>query len=373
MGRKRSNPADAWLPPRVYRGKSAYEFRPAGGKCTKLAPLVRDESGAIIEPPEVMKAVLAEYEKASIAARSPKNVSYWLSQFMASEKFQRLGKHTQEDYRRYIEVVVDPSSASSKATHNGIRHVFGNMNPAAVKPTHIRKYMDYWASPRSVTKSNGDVIESPGKTTTANRHLTCLQTFFKWLRQYLPGIESNPAEGIIRFPEKQRKVLITDDQYMALLDAALVGSRPYMFAFIEIAYLCGLRLHEVTALNLEDIDPEGEAGYLRVRRGKGSRGELIEISDRLRKAIHAAISMHPVGKVEPLTGRPLVRNTRGERVSRSAAHNAWLQLRKETGLSGINIHDLKKKAGSDGKDLGHRTARMRELYDLSLQKGKATR
>ncbi|EGY27947.1 Phage integrase, partial [Candidatus Regiella insecticola 5.15] len=35
MGRKRSKPADNWMPPRTYRGRSAYEFKPKlGGTLT---------------------------------------------------------------------------------------------------------------------------------------------------------------------------------------------------------------------------------------------------------------------------------------------------------------------------------------------------
>lgn len=29
--RRRKDPADAWMPPRVYRGKSAYEYHPPDG------------------------------------------------------------------------------------------------------------------------------------------------------------------------------------------------------------------------------------------------------------------------------------------------------------------------------------------------------
>ena len=61
---------------------------------------------------------------------------------------------TQEDYRRYIEVIVDINNPKSKATHNGIRYTFGQMMPRDVKPTHIRRYMDYWNSPRTVTLSS---------------------------------------------------------------------------------------------------------------------------------------------------------------------------------------------------------------------------
>lgn len=373
MPRKRKNPQDSWLPERVYRGKSAYEWRPLDGKFTNLMPLARDENGKVIEPPEVKRQLLEAYEKVTSEIQSPNNMGYWLTKFMVSAKFLQLGSDTQRDYTRYIEVRVDPDNPKSKATHNGIRHVFGNMNPLAVRPTHIRRYMDYWNSPREVHNISGKVFRSDGSPTTANRHLTCLQTFFKWLRQYVSGLEVNPADNIIRFPEKQRQVLITDDQLISLLDAALESSTPYIFSFIEMAYLCGLRLHEVCNLNIDDIVEENGIRYLTVRRGKGSRGELVEISDRLQSAIDFAIGMHPKDRIEPLRERPLIRSTRGDRITRSAANNAWQNLRQATGLHNLNIHDLKKKAGTDGKDLGHRTNRMKELYNLKLSKGKATR
>ena len=38
MGRKRKA-GDEWMPPRVYRGKSAYEFRPVSGGAIRLGPI----------------------------------------------------------------------------------------------------------------------------------------------------------------------------------------------------------------------------------------------------------------------------------------------------------------------------------------------
>ena len=327
----------------------------------RLMGFTRLPDGTLDENPRIQVALLNAWEKAQEEA-APANrrlIGYWLTKFMASEKFLRLGKATQEDYRRYIEVRIDPGNPKSKATRNGIRHAFGDMLPTKVTPRHIRRYMDYWAE--------------DGKETTANRHLTCLQTFFKWLRQYVPKIVENPADGIIRFPEKKRQVYITDAQYIALLDAALNSTTPWFFAFMELAYLCGLRLSEVSDLNIDDICTIDGTRYLEVRRKKGSRGELIEISERLQAAIDAAISLHPKDQVEPLMQRPLVRNTRGQRITRHAVQKAVMNMRAATGIQDIRIHDLKKKAGSEGKDLGHKTARMRELYNLLPEKGKATR
>ena len=39
MAGKRKNPADSWMPPRVYRGKAAYEFRTKDNKAVRLCAL----------------------------------------------------------------------------------------------------------------------------------------------------------------------------------------------------------------------------------------------------------------------------------------------------------------------------------------------
>lgn len=36
MSRARKNPEDNWMPPRVRRGKSAYEFRTTDGRTIRL-------------------------------------------------------------------------------------------------------------------------------------------------------------------------------------------------------------------------------------------------------------------------------------------------------------------------------------------------
>lgn len=39
MGRKRKSKEDAWMPPRLYRGRSAYELRTKDGNYSRVAPL----------------------------------------------------------------------------------------------------------------------------------------------------------------------------------------------------------------------------------------------------------------------------------------------------------------------------------------------
>lgn len=350
MARRRANPEDAWLPSRVYRGKSSYEWRPKGGKCVTLMRLLI-ENNTVVETPAIKRQVLEAYEKATAVILEPKTVDYWLTHFFLSHRFLRLSLLTQGDYVRYCDAKAD---SAVKGSRNGIRIVFGKMLPGKVRPHHIRRYLDYWAE--------------AGKEVTANRHLAFLQTFFGWLREQNAGVVENPAHGVTKFPEKARRYYITDEQYEQLIEAAIKSSTPYVAPFMELAYLCGLRRHEVLLLNMEDVLHEG----LRVYRGKGSEGEITEWSDRLRQAVDLAVSLHP-DTPEPLRNRPLLRNTRGLRVSNSAINQAFQDVRAAAKLEHIRIHDLKKKAGSDGKDLGHMSERMRRLYNLKLAVKPATK
>lgn len=306
--------------------------------------------GNIVESPAVIRKVIEAYDSAVVVVANVKNMDYYLTRFFISTRFQKLGDYTQTDYKRYSEVTKKPGDPKSR---NGIRAVFGGMLPHKVKTYHIRNYMDYWAE--------------VGKEVTANRHLSFLQTFFGWLRQKNANVEINPAYGVTKFREVSRAIYIEDQDYEKLLKTAFESSTPYVASIIEIAYLCGLRRHEVLQLNIEDITPEG----LFIRRGKGSKNEITEISPRLQKAIHFALSLH--SGVEPLKNRPLVRNTRGLRVSDTALNNAWRKIRTKAGIEGAWIHDMKKKAGTDGKDLGHLTKSMRAMYDLKPKVKSATK
>ena len=350
MGRQRIK-KDDWLPPRVYRGKSSYEWRPKDAKYVAICPLQRDAEGNIVEPPEVKRRVIEQWETKKQLQKQQKNVDYWLTKFFVDQRYLKLGKDTQKDYRRYSEVKERPDDPTS---HYGVRHVFGDMMPHKVEPYHIRRYMDSWAT--------------KGKEVTANRQLSFLQTFFGWLRQQNAGVRLNPAHGVTKFREAPRQVYIDDEQYSLMLEAAVQSKTPYVAAVMEVAYLCGLRKHEVLRLNIEDITPEG----ILIRRGKGSKGELTEISPRLQKALDIARSINHDGP-EPLKNRPLFRSLKKSRVSRSALDKAWRKIRLEAGIQDFTIHDLKKKAGSDGKDLGHKTKAMEELYKLLPEVKKATR
>lgn len=90
MAGKRKNPADNWMPPRVYRGKAAYEFRTKDNKAVRLCSLE-----------ETQAAVWLAYEKA-VGEEVRKNTFQNLADmFMASPDIMDLSPETRKDYTKY--------------------------------------------------------------------------------------------------------------------------------------------------------------------------------------------------------------------------------------------------------------------------------
>jgi integrase/recombinase XerC len=106
---------------------------------------------------------------------------------------------------------------------------------------------------------------------TIHLKMSALRSFFKWLVRS-ERIKQNPAVGLT-LPKKHRKLpkFLTIQQVEALLKAPdNVRDR----AIFEVLYSAGLRIHELTGLNDDDLDVLGEV--VRVR-GKGKKERLAPL------------------------------------------------------------------------------------------------
>jgi len=140
------------------------------------------------------------------------------------------------------------------------------------------------------------------KASSANRHLHCLRSFWRWmLREGLAT--SNPAADVFLLPTHKTlpRYLTIPEQEQALAalarDPSPLGRRDY--ALVATALLTGLRCAELSNLQLGHVDLE--AGVLRVVNGKGQRDRELPLVARL-----AAILRPYLEETRPaLVGRPL--------------------------------------------------------------------
>jgi len=170
----------------------------------------------------------------------------------------------------------------------------GDGEPVPLAPDEV-SYLDVRAYLASLHRRNA-------KSSVA-RKLSALRSFFAYLvRQGV--IHQNPAEMVAapKMAQKIPEILPVDEAFRLMhgpsADSAL-GSRD--LAILEVLYSCGLRVSELTSLNLDSID--AELGIVRVI-GKGDKERVVPIGSKALEAVGA------------------YRGRRGELLARTEEHGA---------------------------------------------------
>ncbi len=163
-------------------------------------------------------------------------------------------------------------------------------------------------------------------------------------------------------PKKLPVVLGLDE--VARLFAAVVGLKHR--AILMTAYAAGLRISEVVALRVDDID--SQRMVLRVRQGKGRRDRYVMLSPRLLALLREYWkAARPTDWLFPgdLPGRPLTAST---------VHRVCVQAARDAGLGKhVTVHTLRHsfathllEAGTDIRTiqvlLGHRNLKTTAVY-----------
>src|SRR5207244_2427893 len=126
---------------------------------------------------------------------------------------------------------------------------------------------------------------------TIARKLSSARAFLKFLRRERI-LEENVA--LLLRPPKAKKLLpdfLSVEQAGALVEAPDDrGARSHAEAlrdraFLEVIYGAGLRVGEVSALDLGDLVTGGGGDLVRVRRGKGGKERIVPLGRKARAAL----------------------------------------------------------------------------------------
>ncbi|MCK6455431.1 MAG: tyrosine recombinase XerC [Phycisphaerae bacterium] len=211
------------------------------------------------------------------------------------------------------------------------------------------------------------------KATTA-RKLATLRSFYKFCvrRGY---ITTNPV-STIRTPKQEKRLpkFLDIEQVNKLLstpdDGSLLGARDR--AMLETLYSTGVRVSELVALNVEDLDPAGPV--LRVR-GKGRKERRAPLGQSALAAIHRYLAMRrsdPRGAA--FDNQPLFVNKHGQRLSTRSVRRKLDKYLLQCGLDpSISPHTLRHTFAThmlnNGADLrsvqellGHQSISTTQVY-----------
>jgi integrase/recombinase XerD len=129
-------------------------------------------------------------------------------------------------------------------------------------------------------------VRPPAAASTLGRKVACLRSFYRHLRR--EGLIEHDPTADLHGPRKTQRLprVLTREEVARLLREPQ-GTEPLALrdrALLELMYACGLRVSEVTGLEVVDVDLE--EGMLRAR-GKGSKERLVPVGRQAIVALNA--------------------------------------------------------------------------------------
>ncbi len=194
------------------------------------------------------------------------------------------------------------------------------VNPAEINTLQIREYLAY-------------LKEKNYEKTTVVRKLATIRSFYKCLLRK-GFIAANPLADIPT-PKVEKKIphFLGTEEVEKLLNAPQgTGFQPVRDrAILETLYSTGLRVSELTSLNVEDIDFTGEVIKAR---GKGRRERLVPIGSFAIGAIKRYVDLRAqVPRINEKDPNALFLNRFGDRLSSRSIRKIIDKYIKVTGLN----------------------------------------
>jgi len=181
----------------------------------------------------------------------------------------------------------------------------------------------------------GSLYRSKIKKVTISRKVAALRAFFKYL-QRIGKIKNNPAE-MVQAPQadKYLPTFLPVDEMFSLLNVKFKPDAPGLRdrAVIELLYSSGVRVSELTGLNIDDID------FTQCRmlvRGKGRKERIVPVGNPALTAVKNYLERRvelTKKKVEDYVKRPLFINRVGTRLTPRSVGRI---VDKYVYMSGIN-------------------------------------
>ena len=207
---------------------------------------------------------------------------------------------------------------------------------------------------------------------SVERALSAIKSFHRFMLQ--EEISSVSPAAALPLPKKSERLpdVLSVRQALALLDQPFpktaAGQRDR--AIIEVLYGCGLRVSELTGLDVGAVSLEDEV--VRVI-GKGSKERLVPLMGSAHKALAEYLSDWRGELVSSRSGAAVFLNVRGGRISRQSVFAIVERAGRVVGIDGVHPHTLRHsfathmlQGGADIRIvqelLGHSSIQTTQLY-----------
>jgi len=222
-------------------------------------------------------------------------------------------KKALQDFLRYLRVEKNYSGHTLRNYESDLRQFAGFLSDRVERKASSDRVDPKQVNHLDVRAYLASLYRRNAKSSVA-RKLSSLRSFFGYLVRQ-GEIKQNPAD-MVSSPKMGKAIpdFLQVDETFQLMHGpdgdSVLGSRDR--AILEVLYSCGLRVSELTALNVDSVDLE--LGIVRVM-GKGSRERVVPVGSKAR----GALSHYMKKRGELLGSRmehgALFLNNRGSRLS----------------------------------------------------------
>lgn len=282
----------------------------------------------------------AAYAEMKNSLDATSSMSMLLDRWLATVVSQKAAERTRRDDHDMVE---------------RLRKVFGRMNPRAITPAHVQRYME---------------IRGEQSKNQANKELSVLNQVFR--KGLVWGyLETNPTLGVTRYRIQPRKRL----PKLWEIEALKKHANPRLKIYIDIKLMTGLRQGDMLSIKTSDLTDDGIA----VTAGKTGTMAIIEWSEPLRKRVNDIIKLNKV------QGQTLFCTRSGKPVSRHSFKEWWQAAMRKALDSGdiqerFTEHDIRathlyyaEQQGLDGTtQLLHSDPNTTKIYRRSREVLKVT-
>ena len=180
---------------------------------------------------------------------------------------------------------------------------------------------------------------------TKSRKVASLKSFFDYLHSKVDLIDKNPAINL-EFPKTNNRhpIYLTLDECKLLLNTVLENKNEFFrkrdYAIIMLFLNCGLRLSELSSINLNRIKKDTLTVI-----GKGNKERTIYLNDACVKAINDYIDVRPIDAIDE---EALFLSKRKRRMSNRAIQHMIDKYLKKAGFDTeiYSTHKLRHTAAT---------------------------
>lgn len=230
-------------------------------------------------------------------------------------------------FLKYLEIERGTSSHTLRAYRKDLEEFFRfvQTNPKDTDIADVRGFI-------------AEQIRGGLKKTTAGRRLACIRSFFKFMHR--EGYKkTNPAKLVSnpKLPKLLPRFLSVEDTFTLIERPDGAGFIPARDrAILELLYSSGLRVSEISGLNMDDINTK--EGFLKAK-GKGRKERMVPVGSKAIDAIKSYMVERITFKSKNMS---LFLNRRGKRLSDRGVRRIVVKYARMIGISGkIGPHALR--------------------------------